>query len=583
MERLVLKKTNAEGTRDFFLRPRNAPHRQYEALRAYLVEGLSAAEVGRRFGYRPGSLRVLCHQFRHDPAFRERFFPDPPRGPSKGTRLRDLVVSLRKKNLSVYDIQKALQSAGTPLGVNAISVILRQEGFARLPRRLDEERADLLRPDIAAVADVRELDLSPRVFKTRCAGLFAFVPLMREIDLRAVVRAAGLPGSRMIPAEQAVRTLLGLKLLGKERHSHVMDLVFDPGIALFAGVNVVPKRSYLAAYSSRVDARRNAALMSAWFQTIQRVGMKSGASFDLDFHTIPFHGEDEFLERHYVSKRSRRQKGVLAFFAQDADHRVFCYANADITKRQQRDEILRFAEYWKAHAGRYPEELVFDSQLTTYANLSKLNALGIKFLTLRRRTPQMLARLDKLPPSAWRRVTLRSLNREYRTPRVLDELIDLGGYQGDLRQLSVADLGHEEPTIVLTNHLRLAPATLITRYAQRMLVENGLADAVDFFHVDALSSAVGLKVDFDLQITLMASSLYRLMGERVGRGYERAHARQIFRKLLDVPGEVQVGERRVEVRLVKHAHNPLLRACGLADGESPMPWFGGKRLVLHLG
>lgn len=547
------------------------------------MEGLAAGKVGKRFGYTPGSLRVLCHQFRHDPSLRNRFFPDSPRGPTKGDRVRELVVALRKRNHSVYDIQRELEAAGTSLSVNAISVILREEGFERLPRRLDEERADLLRPEIAAVADVRELDLSPRAFKTRCAGLFVFVPLMREINLGAVVRKVALPESRMIPAEQAVRTLLGLKLLDKKRHSHVMDLVFDPGIALFAGLNVVPKRSYLAAYSSRVDARRNAALMSAWFAAVRQAGMKNGSSFDLDFHTIPFHGEDEFVERHYVSKRSRRQRGVLAFFAQDGEHRVFCYANADISKREQRDEILRFVDYWKRRTGGYPEELVFDSQLTTYENLSKLNALGIRFLTLRRRTPKMLARLEGLPASAWRRVTLRSLSRQYRTPRVLDETIALEGYRGSLRQLSVTDLGHEEPTIVLTNHLGRTPGTLITRYAQRMLIENGLADAVDFFHVDALSSAVGLKVDFDLQITLMASSLYRLMGERVGRGYERAHARQIFRKLLDVPGEVEIGADTVEVKLLKHAHNPLLAASGLADGKTPMPWLQGRRLILRLG
>ncbi len=528
-------------------------------------------------------MRVLCHQFRHDLSFRDRFFPDPPRGPTKGDRVRQLIVAQRKKNHSVYDIQRELGAAGTSLSVNAISVILREEGFERLPRRLDEERSDLLRPDIAAVADARKLDLSPRGFKTRCAGLFIFIPLMKEIDLGSIVRKAALPGSRMIPAEQAVRTLLGLKLLGKERHSHVMDLVFDPGIALFAGLNVVPQRSYLAAYSSRVDARRNGVMMSSWFKAVREAGMKNGGSFDLDFHTIPFHGEDDFVERHYVSKRSRRQKGVLAFFAQDAEHRVFCYANADITKREQRDEILRFVTYWKRRVGRYPEELVFDSQLTTYENLSKLNDWDIKFLTLRRRSPKMLARLEGLPGSAWRRVTLRSLSREYRTPRVLDEQIDLEGYEGRLRQLSVTDLGHEEPTIVLTNHLSPTSTTLITRYAQRMLIENGLADAVDFFHVDALSSAVGLKVDFDLQMTLMASSLYRMMGERVGRGYERAHARQIFRKLLDVPGEVEIGPEKIEVRLVKHAHNPLLRASGLLDGETPMPWLSGRRLVLRLG
>lgn len=548
-----------------------------------MVEGLTAQDVGARFGYTPASLRVLCHQFRHDPSFRRRFFPDRPRGPSKGDRSRERVVALRKQNHSVYDIQRELAAGGTSLSVNALSVILREEGFARLPRRLDEERPDLLRPEIAAVADVRDLDVNPRVFETRCAGLWLFVPLMQELDLATIVQKVGLPGSKGIPAEQAIRSLLALKLIGKKRHSHVMDLVFDPGIALFAGLNVVPKRSYLAAYSSRVDARRNARLMSAWFGAVREAGMKTGTSFHLDFHTIPFHGEDESVERHYVSKRSRRQKGVLAFFAQDADHRVFCYANADIAKRDQRDEILRFVDYWKHHTGRYPEELVFDSQLTTYKNLSKLNARGIKFLTLRRRSPNMLERLEGLPPGAWRRITLRSLTREYRTPRVLDEWIELKGYRGRLRQLSVTDLGHEEPTIVVTNHDARSPTTLITRYAQRMLIENGLADAVDFFHVDALSSAVGLKVDFDLQITLMASCLYRMMGERIGRGYERAHARQIFRKLLDVPGEVEIGSEEIVVRLVKHAHNPLLTASGLMDKPTVMPWLKDKRLRIRLG
>ncbi len=550
-------------------------------MRAYVVEGVSSREAARRFGYAEGSFRVLCHAFRHAPGFRERFFPPRTRA-TKSDRVRERVVAWRKKNHSVYDIHRELGAEGIGLSVNSISVLLREEGFERLPRRLDDERADLLRPEIAAVADVRSLDLSPRKFDTRCAGLFLFIPLMRGIDLREILREIRLPGSRMIPAEQALRSLLALKLIGKERHSHVMDLVFDPGLALFAGLNVVPKRSYLAAYSSRIDARKNARLMSAWFRAVREAGLSTGTSFHLDFHTIPFHGDDEFVERHSVSKRSRRQKGVPAFFAQDSDHRVFCYANADISKRGQRDEILRFVDYWKRHAGRYPEELVFDSQLTTYANLSKLNAIGIRFLTLRRRSENLLERLGQTPPGAWRRVTLRSLTREYRTPRVLDESIELTGYSGPLRQLSVVDLGHEEPTIVLTNDEKRTPATLITRYAQRMLIENGLADAVDFFHLDALSSAVGLKVDFDVQITLMASCLYRMMGERVGRQYQRAHARQIFRNLLDVPGVVEIGAHEVRVDLVKHAHNPLLAASGLLDKPTRMDWLGGKSLVIRV-
>jgi hypothetical protein len=229
-------------------------------------------------------------------------------------------------------------------------------------------------------------------------------------------------------------------------------------------------------------------------------------SFDVDFHTIPFHGEDALLQKHYISKRSRRQKGVLAFLAQDAGKRVFCYANAAVRKEDQNDEILRFIEYWQQRTGHLPEELVFDSRLTTYANLSRLNAMGIAFMTLRRRDAELLQQIQAQPPSAWRRIELDSIARAYRTPRILDQTIRLRDYDGLIRQITVTDLGHEEPTIVLTNQLRRSASHLIGRYAQRMLIENGIADGIDFFHMDALSSAVAMKVSCDLQLTLMASS-----------------------------------------------------------------------------
>src|SRR5512143_3566156 len=251
----------------FFLAPETPLQRQYEALRAYFVEQIPSHEVARRFGYTPGAFRVLCHQFRHDPAKRAAFFPMATQGPHaapKRDRVRSLAVVMRKRNLSVYDIQRELAEAGHSVSINALSILLREEGFARLPRRRDEERPQVLRPEAAAMADVRALSLAPRSFRTRLGGLGLFAPLMREIRLAEVLRAADLPGSAMIPVEQAVRTLLALQLCGKERKSHVMDLVCDEGVALFAGLNVVPKRSYLAAYSSRVDRRANLRLLEAW-------------------------------------------------------------------------------------------------------------------------------------------------------------------------------------------------------------------------------------------------------------------------------------------------------------------------------
>jgi hypothetical protein len=568
----------------FFAAPESTTQRQYEALRAFFVDELPSAEVARRFAYTPGSFRVLCHEFRHNADKRKAFFATPRPGPRQAP-MRDLVreraIALRKQYLSVYDIQRQLATEGHSISIHSLTILLHEEGFARLPRRRDDERPQAVRPDIAAVADVRTLDFEPRSFRTRLGGLFVFVPLMRDLRLNEVVRQAKLPGSAMIPAEQAVRTLLALKLVAKERKSHVMDLVADEGIALFAGLNVVPKRSYLAEYSSSLDERAIERFMAAWFDEASRAGCPRGASLDLDFHTVPTNSSAEPLEKHYVSRRSRSQQGMLTFLARDAEQRVLCYAHAGIAKAEQAEEIIRFVDYWQRHTGVLPAELVFDSKLTTYAQLTKLNERGIHFITLRRRTRKMLADIDNRPASAWQRITLPALTRLFRTPKVLDEHIAIKGY-GVMRQVTVLDLGHEEPTILLTNNMKITCPTLVTRYAQRMLIENGISEAVQFFHLDALSSMVGLKVDFDLQITLIASTLYRLFAERIGAGYDHAQAKTLFRNLLDISATVSIEQERVLVTLDKRAHNPYLVHSRLADTPTPMPWFGNKPLHLAI-
>ena len=148
-----------------FLEPSNSTHRQYEALRAFFVEGVPAAEAAARFGYTPGSFRVLVHQFRHHPG-RDFFVPTarPGRPLGKQDRLREQVVGLRKQNLSVHDISRALAREGETLSPAAVAAILKEEGFAKLPRRRDDERPDQPRPVVADVADVRRLDLTPRGF-----------------------------------------------------------------------------------------------------------------------------------------------------------------------------------------------------------------------------------------------------------------------------------------------------------------------------------------------------------------------------------------------------------------------------------
>ena len=562
--------------RRFFLEPRHARHRMYEALRAYFVEGRPSQEVARDFGYSPGSFRVLCHQFRRDP--KPVFFASPRPGPQeqpKKAAARDRVVELRKRNYSIYEISGALREDGLALSPAAVSELLKAEGFAPLPRRLDEERPESVRPTIEPVADARAFTLAPRSFTTRCGGLFLFVSDLARLGIDTIAESAGLPGSKMIPATHALRSCLALKLWAIERKSHVMALVADEGLALFAGLNAIPKKSYLSEYSSRIDPSKTTRLLAAWHDKVMGESLFAGDSFNLDFHSVPYYGEHPVIERHYVSARSRRQPSILVFLAQDAGGHCFCYSNADLRKGEEADEIFRFVDFWKRHHGTRPRHLVFDSRLTTYANLAQLDEMGILFITLRRRSAKLLQGIAGLPRSAWRTVELDVPARKYRTPRVHEQKVRLAGRT--YRQLFIQDLGHDEPTILITNDARTSHAKLITRYAQRMLIENALSDAVRFFHMDALSSAVGLKVDFDMGLLVVASGLYRLLARRM-RGYTDAQARQVFRDLVDMPAQIEVTEREVHVHLERRAHLPIILASGLLDRPVKVPWWNDRPL-----
>jgi hypothetical protein len=564
--------------RRFFAEPALPRQRQYEALRAYFHDRLPSHEVAHRFGYTPGAFRVLCSAFRHDqlPEFFAAARPGPRRQPKK-SRVHEQIVRLRKRNYSVYEISQALQEQGTALSVTAVREVLSQEGFAPLPRRLDEERPDRVGPTTEPVADVRSFALEPREFTTRLGGLFLFVADLVRLDCDAMARRAKLPGSRMIPAGHALRAALALKLWAIERKSHVMALVADAGLALFCGLNVVPKKSFLSEYASRITPQKVADLLASWHAQPPCQALFAAQSLNLDFHSVPYFGEHPLVEAHYLAKRSRRQPSILTFLAQDADSQVFCYSNADIRKGEEAEEIFRFIDFWTRQHGSPPQHLVFDSKLTTYAGLDRLDEAHVTFMTLRRRSAGLLAEIATLSPSAWRRITLDLSHRKYRTPRVYEQKAKPARHT--FRQLFIQDLGHDEPTILLTNDAKATARQLVARYAKRMLIENALADAVRFFHIDALSSSVGFKVDFDMTLLVLASGLYRMMARRM-RGYDDAQARQIFRDLVDMPADIAISHSQVTVRFHRRAHLPIVLVSGLFENPVPVPWWNGRHLRL---
>ena len=434
-------------------------------------------------------------------------------------------------------------------------------------------------PEEVATADARCLSLAPgRQLRSRAAGIFLFLPLLARLRFDQLVREAGYPGSRMVPATSALLSLLVLKLLDKERRSHIDDFNCDEALGLFAGLNMLPKKSFATDYSYRTQRRQQQRLLAGWVKALAPLLFPSATAFSLDFHPIPYRGDPAGLDNHYLAKRGKAGPSILTLFAQEHDSRVLCYANANLTRADQEGEPLRFVEFWQELTGADPAWLYFDSKLVPYAELSRLNQRHIAFVTIRRRGAAVLRRLRALPASSWHKAVTDIPKRRHQVIRYLEERIHLRGYDGEVRQVAVTGLGRDQPTLFLSNNFTETTRELIIRYAQRNRIEDGLGISVNFFHLDCLASEVRLNVDVDVALTVMANGCYRWLARQL-HGFDKAAPKQLFRKFVETAGAVEIQAERVVVHFDKRCHNPILREAALDTAPLPLPWLGNKTLT----
>ena len=436
-----------------------------------------------------------------------------------------------------------------------------------------EPAAEPLTP---AVADRDAIDLSPgRSLRTRVAGLFLFLPVLVRLHFDELVRQAEYPGSGMVPAPGALLSLLALKLLDKERRSHIDDFNCDEALGLFAGLNILPKKSFAIDYSYRTGRACQRRLLEGWVKGLAPLLFPAAGTFSVDFHPIPFRGDPTAMDRHYLATRGRAGPSVLTFFALEQESRVLCYSNADLTRDEHPHELLRFIEFWHTLTGTDPQWLYLDSRVATYPELSRLNARKISFVTIRRRGAALLRRLAALPAAAWRTAVIDTPSRCHQQIRYVDELVRLVGYEGAVRQLAVQGLGRERFTLFLSNNVAETGRDLIIRYAGRNRVEDGLGISVNFFHLDCLASEVRLNVDLDVALTVIANGCYRWLGRRI-RGFRDAAPKQLYRKFVATGGAIEIRADRIVVHFEKRCHNPLLREAALDQPDTKVPWLGDR-------
>jgi hypothetical protein len=558
---------------EYFVTPTEPAHRRYEALRSYFVDDAAAADVGARFGYSPATVHQLAAELRagHTEFFRSS--KPGPRGPRKSGKVRDQVLALRSEDRSVTEIAQRVTMEGTPVSAQTVWAILHAEGIERLGRS-HTGAAPRLEPLKAG-----PISQWPTGAQMDCdhAGLYVLLPALVELSVDTLIAAAAYPGTKVLSPFASLASLLLVKASRKGRAANAFPLGADPGLGLAVGLTAIPKATHLTSYSYRVKRSSNVALLEALARRCRDLRLYSGeAGFNLDFHAIRHHGDQVPLEEHYVASRSQRTRSVLTFFAQDHASTEMVYANADLTKAEQSNEVIAFADYWSRVAGADPGLLVFDSKVTTYKMLDQLAGRGITFLTLRQRGPKVLEALAALPASAWTTYNLKRAGR-YRHPQIHEQIIHLKGIEVPLRQIAVRNIGHENPTLLITNDMATAAKDLFGRYAERMIIENELDADISGFHLNALASGLPLNVDLDTTLTVLAGNAYRLLARKLPR-YEQATPDRIWRHFLDNTGKIVVADDHVRVDLAARTYTPVLIDAGYPELDLPVPWWGGRTL-----
>jgi len=590
-----------DAYQDFFLCPHSPRHKRYEMIRAHLVDGLTIREVARRFDSTFYAVQSRVRDFKKelDEGRPMSFFQEPKPGPKKDrkkTMVREHIIGLRARHYANTDIHKALNMAGLGVSLSLIDQVLREENLTGMGTRSKEQRERVAQeirsgrvpglnvapPAVAAspdVADVRSLDLSEgrRVY-SRVAGVFLFLPLLVKMRLDEMARETGMAGTKMIPAESYLLSLLSLKLLDKERKSHITDWNFDEALGLFAGLNVLPKDSAATDYSYRMDSGQHNSLMARWVKNVYPILCPDSASeFALDFHTIPHRGETASLENHYVPLRGKAVPSTQSFFARAVDSPMACYANADIIRKEQDQLPLQFIEYWKNITGVKPDWLYFDSKLTTYAVLDRLREDAINFITIRRRGGRVVKNLLERPARDWASAVIDTPQRRHQSIKYLDDGVRLKHYEGACRQVAVTGLGRQAPTLFLTNNQDATGREIITRYIKRNSIENDLGINVNFFHLNCLASEVRLNVNLDVVLTVMANGCYRWLSQQL-KGCEKMEPKQLYRKFVETGGHVAIEPDAIHVHLDRRSHNPIIAQARLDKEPVAIPWLAGKKL-----
>ena len=520
---------------EYFQNPKEPAQKRYEALRAYFLESLTQKEAAKRAGYSISTFQSLVSNFQNG---KVEFFVKPQYGPNRRQAsdfIHERIVSLRKSGHSVYEIKDILSKEGFGTSIQTVNRIIKDEGYAKLPRRTREElgitKKNMLLPPTSNAIDLDQIERFR--FECQVGGIYYFIPYILQTKLYELISSAPFPETSKLSKINSILSILALKLIGHERLSKISSYNHDTGFGFFAGLNVPPKTTATSTYSYMVDKETIQSFMKEFISQMRTTYSQyyQGDTINLDFHSIPHYGEKSEMEDNWVGAKHQRLKSALTLFAQDGESRHLLYANTDIDRIDESNEIVNFVNYWTNVKGIIEQTLVFDSKLTTYDILEDLDTRNIKFITLRRRGKKLIEDANNIPEKDWIKVDLKKEKRKFNKFKMYDSEITLPRTNFKVRQVIFKDHGRQVPTFLVTNNRDVKLETLALHYANRWLIENKFSELVDFFNLNALSSPFMIRIYFDVVLTVIADTLYRLLAKDLKR-FEDCTPKTIFACLL---------------------------------------------------
>jgi transposase len=567
----------------FFKNPVSKKQKQYEAVRAFVIDKLTAQEVASRFNYKVSSVYTFVKDAKRGALD---FFSNPKSGPKQRQTPFDVqkqIFRFRNLNLSHIDIRDKLYQNGIEISEQTICRILEDAGFSKLKRRTNKELGKTVKnkiiPERSENLDFDKLE--PFNIDTPLAGVFFFIPYIIESGIIDIVKQANLPGSSIIGPAQACLSMLMLKLVGNERLSHMEGYDKEMGLGIFAGLNVLPKNTYMSTYSCLSSTE---VLMDFQKQIVCKLKQKyplfyNGCYINLDFHSIPHFGDQSEMEQVWCGAKNKTMKGADTVIAQDAQSNLILYTKADILRREESQEVLNFVNYWKSINKTVDQTLVFDCKFTKYEVLDELASDNINFITLRKRNKKLIDQILDIPQDEWIKVNLPIPKRKYQKVLVYEQTVQLPGCKNEFRQIAVKGHGREKPTLIITNVKKMSIAAVLEVYAKRWHVENKLAELVSFFNLNALSSPLMVRIHFDILWTMIADTLYHIFANDLRR-FEKNLSPTLFKKFINIPGKVIYDGNKFQIQMRKRSHTPILLDVEKLQKPFVVPWLNNKEMEI---